>query len=462
MKPGGKAEEVIPLSSSVSSVNFLELCRKFIAIDTSGQHGTEDLVLFISQISKQEGLVCEIVDDPPLSKQQNIIVRSTQGGGKEIVALQAHLDTADPGDFGLWTKTASNPFNAIVESGRIFGLGASNSKLDFLCKWEALRRQKDRSVGAIVVGTCGREQGCGGAVRLMRKRKIRASRMLIGEPTELKLWHACKGEAHLEICIPFSEEENRFKQNHNTLESATSRTKVFSGKNANNNRGEEGESAIVKMFEFLNHLPDGIVIMDMEGGTSVNTVPQYATLEFDVVGTVGESVASRARAIFSQIKKVTEGFQNFKDERFRAPEATINIGMIRTFENHVKISGCCCVPPDLTEVTYQDWIQKVRNICDGQKASFNLISYKAPFLTSLDSPFVKECQRSLAQSGLKTECETMNINNEASVFSRFGIECLVFGAGKSSLEHPEEENVSLGELQQAISFYEQVIRGSTQ
>ena len=214
-------------------MNFIESCRQFISIDSTPSHGNKELAKWASAFCRQKGLFVdeqeEVVGD---LMQSNVIARLSESRPGAEMLLQTHLDTVEPGPFSLWSDTDSNPFDAHIIEGKIYGLGAAEVKLDFLCKLEAIsffKDQKKWKLPPVLVGTFGEESGMQGALRLIRKNKIAAKMALIGEPSNLQIINAAKGFASVEITIPFSEEELKIRQEHNLRESTSTQSKLFHG-----------------------------------------------------------------------------------------------------------------------------------------------------------------------------------------------------------------------------------------
>lgn len=442
-------------------MEFLEACRKFIAIDSTPANGTLELAQFAAELCKQAGLSVELQRETLNGLEQaNIIARPHEVRPREELMLQTHLDTVDPGSYALWSKTNANPFNASIYQDQIHGLGTADVKLDFICKLEAMRTLKDRSwkLPPVLVGTFGEELGMGGAVKLVRKKMISAKRALVGEPTELSLIAAMKGMAQVEIDIPFSEEELEFHLRHDLAESTSTQSKFFIGKAAHSSSPQSGDSAITKMLDYLTKLPDGLAVMEIEGGVNFNTVPGHAVLEIDMVGGLRDTIGRKIRILVETIQKVEQDFVRYSDGGFDPATPTLNIGLIRTYEDHIKMQGCCRLPPSVPNEVYEAWMQELRETCGRLGATFRITDYKQPFRTSTSSDFVASCQAELKKLGLNTECGTKSSANEANVFSRFGIECVVFGPGRGvGNSHTPDENVKISDLNLATQFYQGLI-----
>lgn len=442
-------------------MDFIEACRKFIEIDSTPANGTMEIAEFAAELCRNAGLAVELQTETLNGiEQANVIARPTESQPGEELLLQTHLDTCDPGSYALWTLTGSNPFNASIYQDAIYGLGAASTKLDFLCKLKAIENLKgsDWKLPFVLVGTFGEELGMPGAVKLVRKKKIAARAALIGEPTDMQLICAGKGFAGVEIEIPFSEEEKDFRERHDRDPGATTQSRVFIGKPAHSIAPQFGDSAILKMLEYLAKLPEGLAVMEMEGGTSFNTVPAHAVLEIDMVGELKESIATRIARIWRAVGDVERQFEEYPDAQFDPPGPTLNIGLIRTYEDYVKLSGCCRLPPTVSNEVYERWMEIFRAACHEVGAVFRVTDYKQPFRTSSETNLIGICQEELSKLGRAPSCGAQSVANEANVFNRLGIACAVIGPGRGmGNSHAPNEHVKISDLNEAALFYQRVL-----
>ena len=75
-----------------------------------------------------------------------------------------------------------------------------------------------------------------------------------------------------------------------------------------------------------------------------------------------------------------------------------------------------------------------------------------------NSAFVKGAMQELEKLGLDSQCRSLASTNEASLFSRLGIECLCLGAGlREGNVHTPNEYVTISDLENAIIFYKKMI-----
>lgn len=433
-----------------------------IALDSSPSHGTRAIGEFVTSLCRTRGLFVETQDDVwANAEQSNIMVRPTAERPASELMLQTHLDTVDPGPFGFWNETGHNPFDAHIIDGKIYGLGAAEVKLDFICKLEAMSSFPKETVWTlppVLVGTYGEELGMMGALKLIRKNMVSAKMALIGEPSNLQLITAGKGFATVEIRIPYSQEEQKYRSDHNLRESTSTQSKIFHGKSAHSSSPHLGESAIQKMFEYLMNLPSGLIVMEIDGGVNFNTVPSHAFLEMDIASGHHDAMASKISAIYREIRNVEQEFLKYQDPHFSPSHPTLNIGIVRTFPDHVFISGNCRIPPMVANETYEAWMKRLMNTCSSVGAEFKVTDYKRPYNTENDSILVRGCLAELGEMGLSTQTAAQSSTTEASLFSRVGIPCVSFGPGKREGNiHTPQEHVEIEDLHRAVEFYKRVI-----
>jgi acetylornithine deacetylase/succinyl-diaminopimelate desuccinylase-like protein len=442
-------------------LSFIQCCRHLISLDTSPAGDVRAAVDYLAEVGKDLGFRADIqVESLGGVEQANLLLFPRGGPPRDKLMLQTHLDTVDPGIYSMWTKTAANPFNASIYNRELFGLGSADTKLDFLCKMFATGELcgRDLKRSFVLVGTYGAQSAMAGAIRLIRKRKVAVKYALVGEPTGLRLMGSGQGLAVVEVRVPFSAEERKYRLDHDTFESSSSQSKIFSGKAAHSTVPHLGESAIIKMFQFLENLPEGIAIMELDGGLNYNSIPANAYLEFDLVGGLRNSVVNKIMKIWSVVKELNEEFLKYKDEGFAYPYPSLNIGAIRTSEVGILITGSCRLLPSVSQEVYDRWISQLRLMCEKVGAEFILRDYKATFVAPSTSEFNSICHEALAAQGISGDFGKLSASTEASVFQRLGIECLVFGPGLSiGNSHAPNEFVSLDDLDVARGFYRGVV-----
>lgn len=434
-------------------MNFLENCRKLVGLDSTPSHGNLAVAEFVGGLCEKAGLHVEYQRETVEGVDQcNVIARPQSTLPAEEVLFQTHLDTSEAGHFHQWTMTQANPFNASIYNDLMYGLGTADVKLDFLCKLEAMKSfiGKPLKTPFVLAGTFGAQNGMTGAIKLIRRKKLNAKRAFIGQPTGMKLVTAGKGLVVVEIAVPFSEDERLYRRDHDLLESSSSQSRMFNG--------AVGENAIVKMLGYLAQLPDGIAVMDLDGGVNHNSVPASAVLEIDMNAGFKDPILPKITQIYSGLVELEKELQHFQAEGFDPPYATMNMGKIRTFDDEIRITGCCHLPPSVTDAVYEAWMKQLESAVKAVGARFRVRDYRKGFLADESSGFVKTAQALLSELGLDPSLERIAAPTEASVFGRLGIECVVWGPGQSAGNSlVPNENVKISELRKATEVYQRLI-----
>jgi succinyl-diaminopimelate desuccinylase len=442
-------------------VSFVELCRQFIAIDTSPQAGTREGGIWLRNLALSYGLDVDLQEESFAGEHQaNIFIRSGPAKTEEFL-LQSHYDTANPGSPSLWTENMMNPFNGIIKEGKLFGLGACEGKIDLLCKLEALRSfRSDRQwkVSPVVAGTFGEQIGMQGMLRAIRKNKFNAKFGLVGEPSGQKLIFAGKGYATLEFHIPFSNEEREYRIDHNLKESVSTQSKFFKGLATHSSTGHYVENAINKAFEYLLQLPESVVLMEIEGGTNHNTVANNVVLELDLYGGIQDPMVKKLRKFYMLLQQIGSEFLVIHDAEFSPGHPTMNLGLIKSHEDHIHLTVACRFPPLVREEQIQGWLEKIQKGTTLVGGQCRVSDYKRPYRTDLNSHFVNVCKEALLSIDMADTIITLPSCTEMSILERKGVVCLGFGAGLRT-DHASFSNqyVQLDELEKSIRFYRTII-----
>lgn len=455
--------------NGLDTAAFIEVSRKMISFDTTPQGHTVELCEYLKSVAEKLGFTVDIQTESSHGVlQSNILIHvSEQNVGDAHLLLQSHLDTVDPGSYPLWKKNDFNPFDAVIEDGYIYGLGSADVKLDFLCKLQALACFKNRTfknLKPLLVGTFGEETGMQGALKLFRKNKINARYALVGEPTDLKIVNAAKGFATVEIRIPFSEQEVFLRKELNSSETLATESKVFSGKAAHSSTPHLGENAANKMLDYIAGLSDLKVLLDIDAGTRFNTIPHQAFTEVcepskDSSYKIENTVLSKIKKIYKVLLNLEQSMKQHEDSEFMPCHSTVSIGVVRCFEDHILIGGSCRIVPSVAQDIYEKWIQDIQDMCIDIGAEFHLQDYKKPYRTASKSIFLKATQGELEKMNLSSEKRTIASTNEASLFSRMGIECICFGPGEREGNiHTPNEKIRIDDLNKAIEFYKNMIQ----
>lgn len=442
-------------------MSLIERCRQFIGIDTSPEAGTLEGGLWLKALGQELGFSVDFQEELFHDRRQaNVFFRLQERTNSEFL-LQSHFDTINPGPSFLWRETMLNPFQAVMKEGRLYGLGACEPKIDLLCKMEALFQMKDRGpwkktpvVGAIYGG----EIGMHGLLRAIRKNKFSPSMALVGEPSSGQLIYAGKGYAVLEMEIPFSGPEQKYRRDHDLQESVRTQSKIFKGTPAHSSAPANHENAINKALEYLWQIPEGVVLMEIDGGVNHNTIADNVVLEFDLAGGVKDTMVSKLKFIYRSFQRLQSEFLTQRDVDFQTPHPTLNLGLISTCEDHVRLIFSVRLPPSVTEDQSEQWFKTLQEDSTFVGGQCRMLDYKRAYRTDLESDFVKICEGVLSSSGGPSSKVAHPACTEMALLSRRGVECLGFGAGtrKENLS-AASDSISFKEINWSVDFYRSLI-----
>jgi len=158
-----------------------------MGVDHQGEEYSEaQIVDYLASRLKKNGLDVEVVS-PGLHP---CIVAKYDGGHKETVVLDAHLDTVSHLEMSI------KPFDPIIRDGLMYGRGSCDTKASMACWVDALEASlaqgKTLTKNVILVG-CSDEEYSFGGIQLLRELDLKADYAIVGEPTELKALITHKG-----------------------------------------------------------------------------------------------------------------------------------------------------------------------------------------------------------------------------------------------------------------------------
>ncbi|HEX4329743.1 MAG TPA: ArgE/DapE family deacylase [Burkholderiales bacterium] len=173
------------MSDIESSQSLLALLRELIAIPSTYPHGnTEAIATYCAQRLSAAGYLVERLDSGGVS---NVVARI--GSGSPSVVFNVHADTVEPGERSAWN---TDPFQAHLHEGRIYGLGAGNCKGPMAVQlWlaEELARRGGPKHGEVVFTFVGDEESLGphGLKFLRDAGHVKPGILIVGAQTENQL-----------------------------------------------------------------------------------------------------------------------------------------------------------------------------------------------------------------------------------------------------------------------------------
>ena len=237
----------------------------------------------------------------------NVVAR--MGSGSPCVTFNAHVDTVGVNNLGDW---ATDPYQATLRDGRLYGLGAANCKGSVAVQlWlaEEIARRGGPKNGDLVFTFVGDEEDLGpnGTCHLRAAGLMKPDILIVGATTENQLITAERGVLWVRI---------------------TAR-----GKAAHAGDPASGDNAIERMmrllaklqrdaFDRLGERRDGDMastanIGTVRGGHNMNVVPSDCVVEIDRRLLPGEDVVTAFEEIRTALNAAGEPDGSFAVERLR-------------------------------------------------------------------------------------------------------------------------------------------------
>jgi acetylornithine deacetylase/succinyl-diaminopimelate desuccinylase-like protein len=460
----------------------LSLCKRLIGYRSVTKEGTRAIAeICVRDLLAPSGIAARLIPSAREGPDQVNLLGTIEGRDHAAVpiVLNTHLDTVPPGDNALWTECGGHPFAATVSGDRIYGLGAADTKLDFVAKVMALVAGGKPRRDIYLAGTFGEEHGLVGAKEIVAAGLLpRGALAFVGEPSHLEVITAHKGLMVFELTVEF--EPQRFKQKPRAARHA-----VFEGRAAHSSTPALGRNAIRAALAALVANPQ-LAVASIMGGDAVNRVPARCEVMFagdiasSMTGLGASLVADReatagaprdyipAQAI-AILSRFAAALQQFADRAggpeagYAAPTLTCNPGVIRSAEGSIALEFELRPPPALAlDVVRTGVAEIIASLTPGApELKLALFERRANpgFRSTFEGETVELAMAALAQAGLAIESGVKAGCTEAGVYAAAGLRPVVFGPGPSTgvIHAPNEYNL-LTEVDGAIRFYRELLQ----
>ena len=478
------------------SLDVVAAARELVAIDSRSSLSDRPVVDFLAPLCAEAGLTVTLQEELRDGRRQYNILAWRGEPGDDALLLTTHLDTVPPGDPALWTRTGGDPFALTLHEDRLYGLGAADVKIDFLCKLAALERLREEPLQrpVLLAGTYGEETGRWGAKLLVESLRPLPALALVGEPCGLRPTPAHKGYVEFRVTAAAPARP----PSPLPLWSLS-----FTGRAAHSSQPHIGASANDACLDFLSSLASGspdaqtIEVLAIEGGDLVNKVAASCRLVLcaarrpDVtrVGQVAVEVSPVAphalgapdasgasaheahtspelTAVLTHIRAATHRLDNELraqvTEGFEPPWSTVNNGLLRLEAGRLEyVIDVRSVPAGRPGALLDEYERQLRESCatSGCAVEIRRLLESPPFLAAPDSATLSALTETLRALGLPTDSELKSGTTEASVYQEAGIDAVVFGPGEATGNiHRPNEHVPLRHLELAVDVYAGVIR----
>jgi acetylornithine deacetylase/succinyl-diaminopimelate desuccinylase-like protein len=454
-----------------------EWCQRLLACPSVTDDGTREIMRLCShELLRPHGLEPRVLPSQSEGASQANLVCMVSGRehDRAPLILNTHLDTVPPGDAALWTECPHGPFVPAFKGERIYGLGAADTKLDFVAKALALIECGTPRRDVYLIATFGEEHGLVGAKELAAAGMLpRGALAFVGEPSRLQVITAHKGLMVFELELqfdPYNEAQRSFPVYD----------LIFEGRSAHSSTPALGVNAIQRAVEVLERRPD-LRIARIHGGDAVNKVP--ARCEVTIGGEPLRPVENAARVeqggssgaefvprdVFSLLSMSLGGFAALAhragkpEPDYAPPTLTFNPGVIRSSRQSILLEFEFRPPPSLPLDTIR---QGVAEVLESLSRSYpdqkiRVIERRANpgFRSSLDGETVELAIAALAAAGLPLETGVKAGCTEAGIYAGAGIRPVVFGPGPStSVIHAPNEYNLVSEVEGALRFYRELLR----
>lgn len=490
-------------------MGFIESAVDFLKINSISRSGNEEIINFLIPLYEKLGAKIIIQQLPhsieDFSKRQfniigilgdTLVDPSTPKG----LMLVSHVDTSIAGEEARWDKLSGKPWNANIIDDKIYGLGASSAKLDFLCKLRAVENYQNFEFKQPVylVATCGGESILSGAKYLIQSRVVNPRHVLLGHPTNLSLGYAHKGRLVLSTRLQFlatardAQEFNaRIRLQINTDSGPIS---------ASHGRA----SAIDRLFDlldFFNQQEIAIKLFNLESDDCFNKVSEKAIVDLVIsrddidlfrrkfrnyiaenpelnIDVDTGSAGSQGIALFpehtldilisfyQEIRKINEEFRAVSDTQFDYPHSFVSISAISRMRDTVEFFLDFNLIPEHSpsrvkreiEANLKERLQRIVPALSSISIGIRKLYSSAPLFTDPKSSFLHCLDVSLKRVGIPTDFRRLSCATDAAFFSERGIDTVVFGPGdEENSAYRWNEHNEVNKIELATRFYMEVI-----
>jgi len=348
-------------------------------------------------------------------------VVATLGKGKPSLILCGHIDVVPAGDLSKWSI---HPYKGEVKQGKLYGRGATDMKGGVTAMLMAIAAVKDfesELSGRVTVASVSDEeaQGPGGALWLLKNKKLTGNACLITEPT---------GYLDSKYSIVAGER-------------GTCWLKITAhGKPAHGSTPALGKNAIEMLTQFL---------------------PKLKALEMEAVKTPKDAETLVRNGEKEQQKMAKK--QEIPPSRLTKAltHYTINLGVIAGGTKTNVVPEKCEAEIDIRVPAggHPNGVEEfVRSLLpEGQE--YQVINRTMPSYTPADQPLIKAIQKGVKQVfGYKPAATYMPATSDAHYFRELlGIPTVAFGPGYEELAHAYDEFVYLKDVKNAAKVYANVV-----
>lgn len=425
--------------------------RRIISLDSSPFVGVVDLCAAYAELCEKLGLKYEFVNDGLA-----ILVFGNSKSASDLF-IYNDLETDEPGPHSLWDESNQNPFEATISRERLIGLGVAGSKLSMLNQMFALKKWKDQG---------GEPSVCllGGAFSNLKEdlaspfvsKAIESCKnILVSRPTSSRVLTGICGYAKVKFNIPLGKQESDLKKKHLEDEDTSTQTRIFRGRTTHgaslNKKADE--DAFVKLVDYLRMLPEGVLVLTMEAGHSVNAVASEAILELNLSQPVAGSSSSKLIALVDELSKLS---QSFNEQRSNGDSQlpNLNIGKLRHNPEHLELGVGFYLPHDFNKEKLLLSLNQVQKNLEATGIEFRVADFQEGAEFEKDDAFLSNIKQLLNQKNIEWNEGDSVMKSASRRLSSFRKPMLQFGLanGLGNVNEPNE-SVEVKDIEDSIDLF---------
>ncbi|MEC9283228.1 MAG: hypothetical protein VX642_10975 [Bdellovibrionota bacterium] len=423
---------------------------KIVSLDSSPFVGISDLCLFYASLCERMNLSYECLEE-----NQGIMVYTNKIDPE--IFIYNDIETEEPGPHSLWDETNQNPFEATLKKERLYGLGVAGSKISFLTQLYALERLQKEGKKTSVCLFAGSFSNLKQDIEnpLVKTALQSTKQVIVSRPTSSRLLLGNCGYAKVKFQIPLDETESELRRRHLEGEDTSTQTRIFRGRTTHGASVEKlrDEDAFVKLIEYLRMLPDGVLVLSMEAGHSVNAVASEAILELNLSQPVGKSVAKKLLDLVDQINLLIEKYKSMRgDDTSKLPN--LNIGKLRHYEDCVELGMSFYLPHDYTKEDLLAELKIIEQNLEKDSVQFKLTEFLAGFEFKQTDESVQRWKAAFDKHKISWRTGDSVMKSASRKLSAFGQSMVQFGlaSGLGNINEPNEY-VESTQLKDSIELF---------
>jgi acetylornithine deacetylase len=346
------------------------------------EYSEQSIAEFVAEFMRKASIDAELQQ---VSPGRPNVIGFVSAGAKETLMLEAHLDTV------FADSMLIDPFDPVVRDGKLYGRGACDTKGSIAAFLQAvvssLKAAKRLRYNILLLFVSDEEYRFAGAQYAVRQ-GLNANFGIAGEPTQLRIVRAHKGVTRWKI--------------------------LTKGVAAHSAYPERGKNAIYAMAKVVDRLQQYAVALRavhphpllgtpslsvgvIEGGQTVNIVPDHCWIEIDRRTLPGEMAEDVLKPIHSLLSTLEE---------------------CEIQQPHLSVAGM-------------------------------EVAESSPIVQILKEAVTSVCGEAIV--------EAAHYATDAGIYNAVGVPTVVFGPGNIARAHTEAEYVELEQLQQATTIIERLL-----